>query len=167
MIVGDEIFISESYEKGGALLRFANGALETVWQDPPRRNQAMATHWNTAIEYQGFLYGSSGEKTPQAELRAVDWKTGEVRWSVPRLGRTTALLADGHLIVLAEYGELLLLRATPERAEILERVTLRGMVDGRERALVRHPAWSPPVLSNGVLYVRGADRLVALRLSEG
>jgi hypothetical protein len=30
--------------------------------------------------------------------------------------------------------------------------------------LLRMPAWSPPVLSRGLLYLRGRDRLIALEL---
>lgn len=121
----------------------------------------MANHWNTAILHQGVLYGSSGEKSGSAELRAVDWKTGEILWRHKGLKRATLTLADGHLIVLGEYGDLLLVEATPEAYRERARVDLRD-ADGKR--LLRHPAWSPPALANGVLYVLGEKRLVALDL---
>ena len=41
-----------------------------------------------------------------------------------------------------------------------------AMVQGIKE-LLEYPAWAAPVLSHGLLYVRGRDRLVCLRLIEG
>jgi hypothetical protein len=166
VVVGDRIFVTESYELGGALLEVAPdlASVEVVWRDPPRRNQAMATHWMTPVHHRGFLYGSSGESSGEAELRCVEWATGEVRWAQPGLTRSTVLLVDDHLVVLTEYGRLLLVKATPERYQPLADVTPQADIGGRRRALLGHPAWNAPVLSRGVLYLRGADHLVALQL---
>lgn len=166
---GAEIFLSESYEKGGVLLSYretsepAGAALESVWQDG-RRNQAMANHWNTAVYHQGHLYGSSGEKSGSAELRAVEWATGEVKWSKPGLKRSTLLYVDDHFVVLGEYGDLLLIEATSEAYRQIGETKLEAEIGGRTRPLLRFPAWNPPILAHGILYVRGADRLVALDL---
>ncbi len=167
IVLGNEIFITESYELGGALLRHTEGGeLEVVWRDPRRRNQSMASHWATPVLVDGVLYGSSGEKSGSAELRALRWDSGEVLWSVRGLRRASITHADGLLFVLSEYGQLFLVEANPQ--EYVERgtVVLRGVVDGEERPLVRYPAWGAPVLSDGVLYLRGKDRLVALRVSR-
>jgi outer membrane protein assembly factor BamB len=166
VVLGDRVFVTESYELGGALLEVAPdlSGVEVVWRDPPRRDQAMASHWMTPVLRGGFLYGSSGEKSGEAELRCVEWATGRVHWSKPGLSRATVLLVDGNLVVLTEYGRLLLVAATPDAYRELADVTLEAEVDGRRRPLLRHPAWNAPVLSHGVLYLRGADRLVALDL---
>ena len=37
----------------------------------------------------------------------------------------------------------------------------------RPRLLLKYPAWAAPVLSHGLLYVRGRDRLVCLELIPG
>ena len=100
---------------------------------------------------------SSGD----AELRCVDHRTGEVKWSEPGLSRSTLLLVDGHLVVLTEYGRLLLVRPDPERFRLVGELEL---LDAKGRTLLRHPAWNAPILSHGLLYVRGKDRLVALEL---
>ena len=162
-----EVFLTESYELGGLLLRIAPDlrSAEAVWRDPRRRSdQAMATHWMTPAERDGILYGSSGENSGNAALRAVEWATGKVRWSQPGLNRSTVLLVDGHLVVLTEYGRLLLVEATPEAYREKASVELRGTVEGEERPLVRFPAWQAPVLAHGLLYLRGKDLLVALEL---
>lgn len=171
IVVGDRIFISETYGPGSALLRVRPGECEVVWSDARKqRGKSMQTHWNTAIYHEGFLYGSSGRHTEDAELRCIELETGAIRWSEPGLSRSSLLYVDGHFVCLTEFGELLLLRATPEKFDVISRMTLRddsvvSDVPGIGKSqLLRPPAWAAPILAQGLLYVRGKDRLVCLEL---
>lgn len=165
VVVGNQVFISETYGPGSALLEVEPGGYEVVWQDELRsRDKAMQTHWNTAVEHEGYLYGSSGRHTSNADLRCIDWKTGEVQWSVPRLTRCSLLYADGHLLCQTEYGPLLLIEATPEKYNAVAMLRLDEMRGDDGDRLLRYPCWSAPVLSHGLLYVRGDDRLVCFEL---
>jgi hypothetical protein len=121
----------------------------------------MALHWNTPIEDAGYLYGSSGYHAPEAELRCVEWKTGNVTWSEPDMGRASLLLVEDKLVCLSEDGMLRILRATPERYDELAEWELMTS-DGT--SLLSYPAWSAPALARGLLYVQGKDRLVCLKL---
>jgi outer membrane protein assembly factor BamB len=162
VVVGDEVFISETYELGSALVRFSGHSFTEVWSDRNRRrDRAMALHWNTPIEHQGYLYGSSGYHAPEAELRCVEWKTGRVVWSEPDMGRSSLLLVEDTLVCLSEDGTLRLVRATPQRYDELAEWELKAD-DGTP--LLTYPAWAAPALSRGLLYVQGADRIVCLRL---
>lgn len=162
VVVGDEIFISETYELGSALVRFTGNSFEEVWTDRGRRrDRAMALHWNTPIEHESYLYGSSGYHAPEAELRCVQWKTGKVMWSEPNMGRSSLLLVDGRLVCLSEDGTLRLVRPTPERYEEIANWELTAD-DGAP--LLAYPAWAAPALAHGLLYLEGGDRLVCLRL---
>jgi len=168
VVVGNRVLLTESYEKGAVLLEYGDGkggetGFRSIWQDGPR-DQSIAAHWNTPVYHEGIVYVSSGEKSPNAELRAVDWATGEVHWSQPRLARTQLLYVDDHFVVHSEVGDLLLIRATPESYQQVAHIRLRAEVDGRTVDLLRYPAWAAPVLSHGVLYVRGRSRLAALEL---
>ncbi len=164
VVVGAEVFISEAYGPGSALLRVRPGAFDVVWKDDPRkRRKAMQLHWNTAIHHDGYLYASSGRHSNEAELRCVEWSTGEVQWSVGSLGRCSLLYADGHLINLSEIGTLQVLKANPERYELIQSVLLQD-ADGEE--LLKPLAWTAPVLARGMLYVRGDDRLVCIDLAK-
>jgi outer membrane protein assembly factor BamB len=164
VVVGDEVLISETYGPGASLLKIKPGQAEVVWSDQKRRaNRSMATHWNTAVHHEGYLYGSSGRHSNNAELRCIDWKTGAVQWSVPRLTRSSLLYADGHFICLTEAGDLLLLRATPEQFEAVATVQMKDP-EAPSNPLLEYPAWAAPILSHGLLYVRGKDRLVCLEL---
>jgi outer membrane protein assembly factor BamB len=172
VIVGDEVFISESYGPGSALLRVKDAPAaptgdstpryEVVWQDEDRsRDKALELHWNTAVHHDGHLYASSGQHTGSAELRCIEWKTGAVKWREPRLGRSSLLQVDGCFVCLSEEGALRVLRTTSEKYEVLADITPRN---AEGEPLLTYPAWTAPVLSHGLLYVRGANRLVCLEL---
>lgn len=185
VVVGDTVFVTEAYGPGGALVRLTGDGYEVVWKDPPR-GKSLASHWSTPVYHDGVLYGSSGESSGEAELRAVEHRTGKVLWSVPGLGRSTLLYADGHFLVLTEYGKLLLVKANRERYELVAerdfgtqegkpgemtaasvQSAAKTAVDERpaERPTLRFPAWNAPVLSHGYLYLRGKDQLICLDLA--
>ena len=174
VVVGDEVFISETYGPGSSLLRFRPGAFDVVWQDDARkRMKSMQTHWNTAICVDGYLYGSSGRHESNADLRCIEWKTGKVKWTVPGLTRGSLLYVDNHFVYLTEDGTLRLIRVNSEKYQIVSTVVYRRPADelpplfkndDRATRLLRPPAWAAPILSHGLLYVRGADRLVCIEL---
>lgn len=166
VVVDDQVFISEAYGPGAALLRVKpDGGHEVVWQDQPRsRERSLELHWNTAVHDAGHLYGSSGQHGGNAELRCIDLATGKVAWQEPRLSRSSLLLVDGHFVCLSEDGSLRLLRATPEKYDLVAEITPK---DADGTPLLEYPAWAAPVLSHGLLYVRGANRLVCLELIPG
>lgn len=164
VVYGDEVFISETYGPGSALLRVRPGQYDVVWQDELRsRQKAMMLHWNTPIYHEGFLYGSSGRHSNMAELRCIEWSTGEVQWSQPALGRCSLLFADDHLVCLSENGTLHVLRANPKKYDLVQSVLLQ---DATGKQLLEPEAWTAPVLARGLLYVRGDDRLVCLDLTS-
>lgn len=164
VVVGSEVFISETYGPGSSLLRVRPGGYEVVWKDDVRkREKAIQLHWNTAIHHEGHLYGSSGRHSNGAEMRCIKWATGEVKWSQGFLGRCSLLYADGHLISLAENGTIQVLKANPEKYDMVKTVLLVGD-EGEE--LLKPYAWTAPVLARGLLYLRGEDRMVCLDLTE-
>lgn len=162
VVVGPEVFVSEAYGPGSSLLRVRPGGYEVVWRDPPGRNKAMQCHWNTPIYHNGYLYGSSGRYTSSAELHAIEWKTGKVMWSRKGLKLASLLYVDGHFVCLSEDGVLRLVKATEKQYVEVASAVVRESPDGEP--LIKAPAWAAPILSHGLLYVRGANRLVCLQL---
>ena len=175
VVVGNEVFISETYGPGSVLLRVKAGeAPQVVWSDlKRRRDKAMQTHWNTSVYLDGYLYGSSGRHTENAELRCIEMASGKVMWSQPDLTRASLLYVDGHFVCLSENGVLRLLRANPNKYDVVSEVLLTEKPMGenpfgfRPTRLLKYPAWAAPILAHGLLYVRGADRLVCLELIPG
>jgi outer membrane protein assembly factor BamB len=159
VVVDDRVFISETYGPGSVLLKVKPGGYEVLWSDDEKRiNKSMQCHWNTPICHDGYLYGCSGRHTEQAELRCVELATGKVMWSEPDLTRTSLLMVDGHFLCLGEDGQLRLLKVNPKRYEEVSRMALykRGDPD----SLVTPPCWAAPILSHGLLYVRGGARVL-------
>ena len=61
VVVGDRVFISETYGPGAAPLEVKPGGCKEVWTDAGKpRNKTMQCHWNTPICVDGYLYGCSG-----------------------------------------------------------------------------------------------------------
>ncbi len=165
VVVGDQVFISETYGPGSSLLRVRPGGFDEIWRDPLRsRERAMQTHWNTPIYHEGYLYGCSGRHTHNALLRCIEWKTGKVMWSVPDLTRTSLLYVDGHFVCLGEYGQLFLFKANPTEFEIVAIVPEGALRDEDGRPLLDYPCWAAPILSNRHLYIRGKSHLACLDL---
>lgn len=162
VVVGDRVFISETYGPGSALLRVEPGKYEVLWSDEKKNEPSMQCHWNTPIHHDGYLYGSSGRHMANGELRCIELATGKVMWSIPGLGRCSLLMVDGHFICQCEKGPLLLLRVNPHKFEEVSQLVVRQPDEGTP--LLHYPCWAAPILSHGLLYVRGKDRLVCMEL---
>ena len=100
LVPPDKIFISSSYDTGGALYQVKKSgdkyqAVE-VW-----RNRNMKNHFNSSIYDGGYLYGFD-DRT----LKCIDVVTGEEKWTQSGFSKGSLLLVDGHLIVLSEEGRV-------------------------------------------------------------
>ncbi|MDX1963463.1 MAG: PQQ-binding-like beta-propeller repeat protein [Pirellulales bacterium] len=165
VVVGDLVLISECYGPGTAVLRIKPGGYDVVWRDDPhpRKPKSLQTHWNTPIHHQGYVYGSSGRHT-SAELRCVELTTGKVQWSEAGLGRASLLYVEDHFVCLTENGDVLLLATNPQKFSCVATWVPQNAATGQ--LLLRYPAWAAPIISHGLLYVRGADRLICADVTE-
>ena len=75
-------------------------------------------------------------------------------WSEPGLERATLLLIDGHFLALTERGKLMLLKVDATKFDKVASMDLD----------LDYPTWAAPVVSHGLLYVRGKDRLLCFEL---
>jgi outer membrane protein assembly factor BamB len=166
IVVDDLILLSAAYFKIGSVLlrvRPDGQGVDEVWRDP-----VLEIHWNTPIYLDGYLYAFSGRNERDARFRCVELKTAKLMWDrdehwaphstlTPSVyGRGSAILADGHLIVLGEGGILGLFKANPGQPEELARFQVPQL---------HYPCWAAPVLSRKRLYLRSEDRLVCLSLA--
>lgn len=163
VVIGNRVFISECYEHGAVLLEVSADGCDVIWQDSENRNkQAFRAHWATPIAIDNFLYGCSGRNEPDSDFRCIDWLTGKVSWSDKRRSRASLMYVDQHLIVLDESGEMQLLRVDPQQLSLVTSINLHEPKDNRPA--LGTPYWAAPVLSHGLLYVRGSERVLCLEL---
>ena len=160
LLPGGHIFITETYGPGGTLLKWSQEKPEVIWTDANKaRNKSAQGHWNTPVLAGDHVYLSSGRHESNAELRAVEWRTGKIAWSEPGLGRCSILRVEKKLVIQAERGPLVVAKVNPAKLEV-ERIFLPVNKEGDP--LLRSPCWAAPVMARGYLLVRGAGRLVCL-----
>ena len=78
LVVDDLIFLSASYGTGAAVLRVRGNELTQLWSS----DEAMSNHYATSVYMNGYLYGFHGRQEFNPSFRAVDLRTGAVKWNV-------------------------------------------------------------------------------------
>jgi outer membrane protein assembly factor BamB len=143
-IDGDRLFLSAGYGHGGALIEVTDSGGSLSAQEHWRTNR-MKNRFSTSVLYEGHLYGLD-----ESILACLDAETGELAWKGGRYGHGQLLLANGHLVVLTERGDVVLVRATPDGHEELARFeALSGKT------------WNNPAIVDGRLFVRNATEMAA------
>jgi outer membrane protein assembly factor BamB len=148
MLGDDRIFLSAGYGTGAAVFRVSRDgegfAATTVWE-----NLRMKNKFTSSVFHDGAIYGLD-----EAILACVDASTGELRWKGGRYGYGQLLLAGDRLIVLAENGDLVLVRASPLQHDELARFPA---IEGK--------TWNHPVVAEGRLLVRNLREMAAFDLT--
>lgn len=149
LVIGDQIFISASYETGAALLRFDEKGPQKLWSG----DDILSNHYATSVFANGFLYGFDGRQEMGPNLRCVELKTGTVRWSEDHFGAGTILIAGGKLLVLTEKGELICAPASPD-----------GFKPAARAQILPFDVRAYPALADGCLFARSKDKLACVKL---
>ena len=148
-IAPDKIYISSSYGTGAAVVQISKRGsrfeVDTVW-----KNRIMKNHFNSSVLWQGYIYGFDN-----GILKCIEVLTGEEMWKARGFQKGELILADGHLIVLGEQGDLGVVEANPSEYRLKAK---SKVLSGR--------CWSMPTLANGVLYVRNQSVMLALDFME-
>jgi hypothetical protein len=105
------------------------------------------------VHYNGYLYGFHGWQEFGPSLRAVELRTGKVRWSQDMFRAGSITLAGDRLLIMREGGELVIAAASPDAFRPLARAQVLPSV---VRAF--------PAIADGFLYVRNENTLVCLDL---
>lgn len=108
----------------------------------------MKNQFTSSVLHDGFIYGLD-----ESILACVDAATGELKWKGGRYGYGQVLLASGRLVVLTEDGDLVLVRATPEKHDELARFSA---IEGK--------TWNHPAIAGGILLVRNIQEMAAFDL---
>jgi outer membrane protein assembly factor BamB len=149
LVVGDSIFVSAQYGPGAGVLRVEGSKLVDVWAS----DEALSNHYATSVYHDGYLYGYHGRQEFGPSLRAVEFKTGAVKWSQDQFRAGSITLVGDKLLIIREGGEMILAPASPQGFKPLTRAqVLPGVV----RPL--------PAIADGFVYVRNENTLICLDL---
>ncbi len=146
------VFVSSSYGVGcnGFKVTYdgkAFSAKETY------ANKVIANHHGGCIRVGNYVYGSSG-----GTLACLNLKTGEEMWRERSAGKGSIVVIDGKIILRAESGTVAMVELNPEAYKEISRF--------QQPDRTRSRAWSHPVVSNGVLYLKDQDSLFAYSLKK-
>ncbi|MBP89037.1 MAG: Pyrrolo-quinoline quinone [Planctomycetaceae bacterium] len=140
LLWGDRLFVASSYGVGAQLWQIGASSAKRIWD----KQEVMSSQYTTCVYRDGFLYGCHGREDYQnGELRCIDAKTGEVRWSFDRSGVAHVILVGDRLLIVGIDGTLRLAQADPGAFKELAKAELTSTT---MRAL--------PAYSNGRLYIR-------------
>jgi len=149
LIAGDVLFISAEYGPGAAAFQL-NGATPTrLWAS----DDVLSNHYATSVQRDGVLYGFHGRQEFGPSLRAVDLRTGKVRWSVDQFRAGSITLVGTRLLIVRESGEMVLAAASPDAFTV---ITKAQILPATIRAL--------PAIADGFVYLRNEKTLVCLDL---
>jgi hypothetical protein len=146
---GDLIFVSAEYGPGAGVFKVEGSTLTPLWTS----DEALTNHYATSVYRDGVLYGFHGRQEMGQSFRAVDLRSGKVRWSQDRFLAGSVMLVGDRLLILRETGELVLAAAAPDAFRPLARATILP-------AVVR----AFPALADGRLYARNEKTLICLDL---
>lgn len=149
LINGDSILLPTGMGSGTRCIRITKtGELysaEEVWT-----SRDLKPDFNDFVVFEDHAYGFDN-----SIFTCIDLKTGKRTWKGGRYGKGQVLLLEdsGLLLVAGEYGEVVLLKATPTtHTELASFQSIEGKT------------WNHPVVTGDRLYIRNAQEAACYRL---
>jgi len=147
IVATNQFVISAGYGGGAMLVEITKDeksfSARQVWKNLNLKNK-----FNSSVFWDGHVYGLD-----EGILTCIDVASGRRKWKDGRYGYGQLLFANGHLVLLSGDGELVLLRANPDRHEELFRFQA---IEGK--------TWNHPAIANGKLLVRNAVEMACFEL---
>jgi len=142
----NKVFFASGYGTGGGLLdlRVQNGEVSATEVYFTRE---MRNHHGGMVLVGDYLYGFN-----DLILTCLEFTTGKVMWRDRSVGKGSVTYADGHLYIQSENNVVGLAEASSSGY----RETGRFEIPDKGA-----PSWAHPVISNGRLYVRNQDTVMA------
>lgn len=143
-----QIYVAAGYGVGCKAVKLGDSGVTEVYS-----NKNMVNHHGGVILTNGKLYGFSDGRP--GGWTCQDFKTGEVVWQDPGIGKGALTCADGMLYCQAEKdGTIALVEVSKDGWKLvssfkLEAQSSQRSPDGR--------IWTHPVISNGRLYLRDQE----------
>jgi len=150
-----EIFVTSGYDMGSVKLEVSDDgtSVKNKWI-----NYDLDTHVGGVVYVDGYVYGTSWDGNKMGNWICVDWKTGETVYDTEWNNKGQIISAEGMLYCYEEKkGNLALVKADPKGFQVVSSFKI-------DKGKGVH--WAHPAISDGVLYVRHEDALMAYDIKE-
>ncbi len=156
VVAGDIVYCSAGYGVGAGAVKVAKSGtswtVSEIYRVPG--DKQIANHWSTPVLKDGVMFGMFQFKAyGDGPVKAVDVKTGEVKWEKPGFGPGNVVLLGDKVLALSDAGELVLFAADSKEYKELARTKI---LDGK--------CWTTPVVSGGKVFARSTKEAVCLDL---
>ena len=145
----NQVFVTSGYGLGCNAFKISKGA-EGFKAVQIYDNKNMVNHHGGVILFNGHVYGFSDGKGWVCQ----DFKTGEIAWANPGVGKGSIAYADGCFYIRSQDGNgtVALIEATPKG------YVEKGRFDQADRS--NKKSWPHPAIVNGKLYLRDQGTLL-------
>ena len=143
--------VEREFTRGGVMFGLsADGtSVAEKWND-----QTLDCGHGGVVLVNGYLYGSTFDGIPKGDWICLDWDSGQVMYKAKWNGKKGSIIyADGMLYCYDENtGDVALVRPSPKDFDI---ASTFGVTEGSGSH------WAHPVISDGRLYIRHGNALMA------
>jgi len=149
VVLGNTFLIGSTGSTGSRLIKVENN--DAQWLATQEfATQAFHPYFNNSVAHQGYCYGYDDQR-----LACISMKTGQLQWEGEKCGGQLLLLADMDLLlVLTEKGQVLLVKAVPERCTEVARFQA-----------IKGKTWNHPIIAHGKLFVRNSEEAACFQLN--
>lgn len=149
------LFVTSAYNVGcnGFKVSYDGNAYKAEQVYSHAGGAGMANHHGGVIRVGEYVYGSNG-----GQLSCIHLATGKVMWNERSAGKGAITIVDGKIILRTERGPVSLVEVNPKEYKEISRF------DQPDRTRAR--AWSHPIVSSGILYLKDQDTLFAYNLNQ-
>ena len=146
--------ISSWYRKGSEAVRIDRERAVVRWH-----NNDLEAHQADPLILDDYLYGFSGMSAHNRDkFKCLDLLTGEVQWASSELGSGQFIYVEPYILSVNIKGSVYLSLPSPEGLEVVTKIDQLIETDNAK-------FWTKPVLAQGNLYLRYANRLYCYKLS--
>ncbi|MFT7639246.1 MAG: outer membrane protein assembly factor BamB [Pirellulaceae bacterium] len=141
-VIDNKVFTS-SY--GGKTFMFEVNNKDSKWSVQEKWTNKTQGYMSSPIVIDGHIY----MHLKNQRFTCIDWETGAEKWTTTPFGKYWSMVTNGKkILALDEKGELLLIKANPERFELLDR-----------KEVSDSSSWAHVGISDGQVFVRSLNSL--------
>jgi outer membrane protein assembly factor BamB len=150
LVLSESLVFTSTYQGGSFLFEIAKS--ESGWSCTQKWQARSQGYMSSPVLVNGYIYLHLRNQ----RFVCMDPATGNELWKTDKYGQYWSMIASGdRILALDEKGDLLLIRANPEKFELLD-----------QRKVADSTAWAHVGLAGNQLFIRELDSLQVWKLPE-